>query len=65
MGGGISGLNLDLQSEVFVCVHIGMGRGQGMGWLSHSTAKFQNLGIIKYICQGKRIEHVLFNRLLA
>lgn len=46
-------------------MHIRMGKGQGMGWLSHSTAKFQNLVIIKYICQAKRIEHVLFNRLLA
>lgn len=57
-------MNFDLQSEVlYVCIE--GWAGDGMGWLSHSTAKFQNLVIIKYICQGKRIEHILFNRLLA
>ena len=46
---------------VYVCAYEGPGVGWagGMphpgagGWLSHSTAKFQSLVIIKHICQGK------------
>lgn len=74
-GGEKGGMGWALGFQAWVFTHLegepGMRRdgaclmSGARGWLSHTTAKFQSLVITNYACQGKRIEHILFNSLLA